>query len=293
MTLKLERIQTFITVIESHGFSAAAKRLKISTPAVSKQISELESELGTLLIERTTRRLSLTESGETYYDQCKRLMDEVRETEAIASNLNLEPSGILRIFVARYFGEKFIIPHLQEFMTLYPKLKLEIELGERVPDPSQESIDLILGISMAGPDLWIQKKIAETRYAFCASPKYLKVNGIPKKPSDLTQHQYIHHKMRRPENLIEFDNGEKIKVTPRLTLNDTRTMLECALNSMGIVQLHHYVVDPAIQTGELIEVLERFVKPKIPIFLYYPPRRYLQSKIRRFIDFYSKKINNT
>src|SRR3954447_6419001 len=108
--IKLDRIKTFIAVVELHGFTRAARILKISVPAVSKQISELEFELKTLLIERTTRRLSLTESGEIYYEQCKRLMNEVEETEGIASHWNTEPYGLLRIFVARYFGEKIILP---------------------------------------------------------------------------------------------------------------------------------------------------------------------------------------
>lgn len=289
MNLKLDRIEVFVTVVENGSFSAAARKLKISVPAVSKQIAELESQLQTLLLERTTRRVSLTEAGEIYYEQCKRLMDEVLETESISTRWSLEPSGILRVFSARYYGQKMVLPYLKEFQDLYPKLRLDLELGERVPDPSQEDLDLILGISMAGPDLWIQKKIGTTRYALTASPEYLNTHGIPKKPHDLTHHFYITHKMRNLESQIEFETGEKVKIVPSLILNDTEAMLQCALDGLGIVKLHHYVVDRAIQSGKLVEVLGQFLKPEIPIYLYYPPRRFLQSKVKKFMEFFLKK----
>ncbi len=289
--LKLERILAFICVVESNSFSVAAKRLKISVPAVSKQITILESELGTRLIQRTTRRLTLTESGQTYYDQCKRLMEEVRETEDVASNLHSEPRGHLRAFVARYFGEKFVIPYLKEFMEMYPKIELDIELGERMPSPNQEAIDLIFGVSMAGPENWMQKKLAEKRYIFCASKEYLERYGVPQKPSDLVNHRYITHKMRRPDNVVEFNNDIKINVVPVLKLNDGRAMIECALNGLGIVQLHEYMVAEPIANNRLVEVLRKFGRPKIPIWVYFPTGRYLQPKVRKFIDFFSQKVN--
>jgi DNA-binding transcriptional LysR family regulator len=285
MALKLERIQTFITVIEVNGFSSAATRLGISTAAVSKQIRELEEDLKVQLIERTTRRLHLTEAGQGYYDQCKRLMEEVRETEGIATHLTAEPAGLLSVFVARHFGEQIIVPQLKAFMSRYPKIRINLDLGERIPDPTLETVDLIVGVTLAGPDLWIQKKIGETRYVFCASSEYLTEYGVPKNPIDLVQHHYIQHKMRKNE--LEFNSGETLKIVPALTLNDTRSMLESALSGLGIVLLHEYVVRASLGRGTLVEVLHRSIKPKLPIYIFYPPRRFLPSKVRVFMEYFA------
>lgn len=290
MPFKLERIQTFIMVIDLHSFSVAAKKLKVSPAAVSKQIGELERDLKALLIERTTRRLSLTEAGRIYYEQCRRLLEEVKETEAIASKLNAEPSGTLRVFAARHIGLRAIVANLKSFLELYPKVRVDLELGERMPDPSREDLDLIFGVSVAGPDLWIQKKIGETRYVLCASPEYLAQRGTPEKPSDLVHHQTIIHKMRKPENQIEFKVGEGIEITPLLKFNDTEAMLECTLKGFGIAHFHEYVVKNLIQEGKLVEVLASFGKPKAALFLYYPPRRFLQSKVRIFIEYFGSRV---
>ena len=141
-------------------------------------------------------------------------MVEVQETENIASSLNEQPSGILKAFIARFFAENYIIPHLSEFRNLYPHIKVDLELGERMPDPSQEAIDLIFGLSMRGPENWVQKKLCDTRYAFCASPSYVNSYGFPKKPLDLLGHSYINHSMRKPANFVEFSNGESCAAYP-------------------------------------------------------------------------------
>ncbi len=291
--IKFERILTFIKVIETQSFSQAAQKLSISGAAVSKQIHALESEIGTQLIHRTTRRLTLTEAGLAYYEQCQRLMLEVEATESLSSGFQREPAGTLRAFVARYFGEKYLIPHLPEFITRYPKLKLDLEFGERIPNSKTETIDLIFGLSIPGPENWIQKKLGETRYVFCASPTYLKKFGTPQTPQDLTQHYYLHHRMRRPENTLEFSSGAKLPMTPFLSLNDTRALLECALNHLGIVQLHHYAVAQELATHRLEEVLHSYGRRNVPISLQYRPYRFPQPKIRKFIDFFSQKMEES
>lgn len=288
--VNLDRIATFIQVVEENSFSAAAKKQNVSVPAISKQILSLEKELGTQLIRRTTRRLTLTSSGQIYLEHCKRLMKEVYELTGLSSQLQAQPQGVLKALVSRHFGEKYVVPHLKEFLKLYPQITLDLELNERTPDPARENFDLIFGVSVSGPDQWIQKKISKSRYVFCATPEYLKKHGIPERPIDLAHHHYITHKMRKPDDILEFKKGIEIYIKPFLKLNDTRAMLETALQGLGIVKLHDYVVEDSLKKGQLIEVLREFSHEEIPIYALYQPSQFLQPKIREFIRFFSEKM---
>ncbi|HAU2103196.1 TPA: LysR family transcriptional regulator, partial [Legionella pneumophila] len=169
-----------------------------------------------------------------------------------------------------------------------PKLQIKIELAERFPDLAQESIDVLFGVSMEGPPELVRKRVSATRYVLCASPDYLANNGIPKIPSDLAKHRYITHSMRNPDNLVTFKGDEQIYVEPVLWLNDSRALCECAMLGMGIIKLHEYIVAEALQDGRLIEILPEFQEPHLSVYLYYQASRYLQPKIRRFIDFFTK-----
>ncbi|HAT7910349.1 TPA: LysR family transcriptional regulator [Legionella pneumophila] len=286
---KFDQITYFIAVVEEHGFAAAARKFGVSTAAVSRQITRLEAELKAELLVRTTRKLSLTEIGARYYQQCKKTLLELNEAEiAIASSRN-EAVGILNVTSSRYFAMRFLLPYLPEFMELNPKLQIKIELAERFPDLAQENVDVLFGVSMEGPPELVRKRVSTTRYVLCASPDYLAENGIPKTPSELGKHRYITHSMRNPDNFVTFKNNEQIYVKPVLWLNDSRALCECALLGMGIIKLHEYIVAEALQDGRLIEVLPEFQESSLSVYLYYQASRYLQPKIRRFIDFFTKQ----
>ncbi|APF02148.1 TPA: LysR family transcriptional regulator [Legionella pneumophila] len=285
---KFDRITYFIAVVEEHGFAAAARKFGVSTAAVSRQIARLEAELKVELLVRTTRKLSLTDIGARYYQQCKKALLELNEADIAIANSQNEAVGILNVTSSRYFAMRFLLPYLPEFMDLNPKLQIKIELAERFPDLAQESIDVLFGVSMEGPPELVRKRVSATRYVLCASPDYLANNGIPKIPSDLAKHRYITHSMRNPDNLVTFKGDEQIYVEPVLWLNDSRALCECAMLGMGIIKLHEYIVAEALQDGRLIEILPEFQEPHLSVYLYYQASRYLQPKIRRFIDFFTK-----
>ncbi len=285
----LERIQTFVKVVEAGSYVAVAHQLHLSKAAISKQISLLEQELGIKLMERTTRRLHLTEGGSLYYAYCKRLLELVHEMEGLISTMRQEPIGTLKLFCSRYFGEQAIIPHLKEFMEAYPQVKVDLWLEERMPDLVKEEVDLLIGVSMQGPPEAIRRTISKTRYIFCASPDYLERFGIPQKPIDLMHHRYITHAMRRPNDVLEFGDLQ-LHLAPYLRINDAWSMLKCALNGMGIVKMHDYIVKESLESGQLIEILHAYSLKKYDIFLYYMPNRYLSPKIRHFIDFLLDKL---
>jgi DNA-binding transcriptional LysR family regulator len=285
---KLEQIATFIAVVEANSFAAAARKRGVSAAAISRQLANLESSLGVHLLQRTTRQLLLTDIGKQYYQQCKNTLRALNEAEDLIADSHKEATGILHVISNRYFASNHLLPRLPEFMAANPKLRVHFELAERFPDLAKENIDILFGVSIEGPAELVRKRVATTRYKFCASPAYLKKYGIPKTPADLTKHRYITHSIRKPNNILTFTNDIQIQLEPVLLLNDASAMCECAIQGMGIVKLHDYMVNTALQKGQLVEVLTAFREPEISIYLYYQQSRYLQPKIRKFIDFYTR-----
>jgi DNA-binding transcriptional LysR family regulator len=287
---KIDRILTFIQVIEANSFIAASKKLGISNAAVSKQISLLEEELGVLLLHRSTRKLSLTEAGAMYFELSKKMVDNVKEMDNLISEVKGEPMGQLKVVSQRHFGEEFIVPYLKDFLLGYPKIRLNLGLGEYIPDLEKEGIDILIGMSIPTSLNEIQKKIGTTHYIMCASPEYLKKYGRPTAPKDMLKHHYINHAIRRPVNYLKFKDNEEILLEPYLLLNDTRAMRESAIQGLGIVKLHAYVVNEAIAEGKLVEVLKNYAEPIQPIYVSYPAQRIVPPKIRTFINYFVNKF---
>lgn len=279
----LAQIETFVLTVELGSLASVARRLKISSAAISKQLTKLELELGLQLLIRSTRKIELTEVGQNYYLQCRRILEEVEAATAMISQTKATPQGALKIVSGRHFAAAYIIPHIKEFLLKYPQINLQLELAERIPDLNLEAIDVLMGMSISATGEVIQKRIATTSYTFCASPKYLKQFGIPKKLEDLKKHHYITHTMRNPDD-------ELVKILPYIKVNDSQTMLQFALEGLGIVKLHHYVVKEYIEKGLLREILTNYSKSEIPIYIAYPQRRFISSKVRCFIDFITQKL---
>lgn len=286
---ELSRLRVFKEVAEHRSFVKAGEILGVSKAAISKQISLLEDELSVRLLERTTRHVALTELGRIYLESVKPLLLGIEEAGQLVSQIHKKPSGRLRIAVARQFGETFVLPNLADFLNQYPDVRLDIELAERVPDIVREKIDILIGMSISGPPDCIQRTITKTRYLLCASPSYLKQCGTPKSPEELTNHRYIAHSMRKPDDEIVFSDKTRVHVVPYLRLNDSGAMLTAALNHLGIVHLHDYVVKEAIQKKRLVRLLSKLEIPDIPIYLCYQPQKFVLPKIRCFIDFITSR----
>ena len=284
------KIKTFVLISELGSLAAVARVLCISPAAVSKQLTRLEAELGLQLVVRSTRKLDLTEVGINYAFQCRRILEEVEAATALISQIKVVPNGKLKVVSGRHFASYYIVPYIKEFLLKYPNIELNLELAERVPDLSTEAIDILIGMSISATGDAIQKRIGTTNYSFCASPGYLKEFGVPEKPQDLKNHRYIAHSMRKPDNELVFHNKEVISLFPFLRVNDAETMLNFALDGLGIVKLHHYVVKKHIREGSLIEILGSYSASEIPIYVAYPQRRFIASKVRCFIDFVTEKM---
>ncbi len=282
----LAQIQTFISVVEEQSFAAAGKKQGVSTAAISRQISQLESYLKTQLLHRSTRSVTLTEMGLRYYQQVKKTIIELDEAELAMINSEKEATGILHINTSRYFALEYILPRLPEFLRQNPKLKIKLEFAEKLSDIARESIDIVLGSSLSHGSEIKRRRVGSTYFVLCASKDYLKEYGTPKVPEDLKQHRYITHSGRNPDNVISFENHPPIYLDPILWVNESHVLCECAIEGLGIAKLHYYIAAKALQEGQLVEVLSAFREAEQPIYLYYQASRYLQPKIRRFIDFF-------
>src|ERR1700722_14209068 len=278
---------SFIEGVNRSTMADAARHLRITPAAISKHILNLENQLGIQLLQRSTRRIDLTPEGILYFEHAKHILDAYQQAEAAVSHSKEEPSGILKIVCGPQIGNLYVIPYLKEFLDRYPKLRLHIELTQTMPDLEKEKEDVVLGLTTGIPVYCIQRTLTHARWVFCASPEYLKKYGMPKKPSDLTQHQIITRIQRQPNNLIEFKTGESIMFEPYLYFNDTRAIRRSVLHGLGIAQLHDYIIADDLKENRLVEILNKYTEQKktIPVHIFYLPASHIHIKIRRFVDF--------
>lgn len=286
---RLKNMKTFMHIVEEGSIVGAARKLGITKAAASKQLIDLENRLNTQLMSRTTRALKLTEIGQLYYEALQKVFHAVNEADLVITHTHEKPVGILRILSHRHFGEKFIVNHIKEFTDLYPNLKIDLELSDRFPDMIKENIDVICSVSHEGTENLVRKKIASAGQVLCASPDYLKQFGVPKTFLDLKRHRYITHSFRDPDNVLFF-NDQELYLDYFIRLNDAQAMLQCALQGVGIIKIYNYFVRKYIKNGQLIEILKKFREPEKSIYFYYQYQKFIQIKIRAFIEFINQKV---
>ncbi|MDC0535146.1 LysR family transcriptional regulator [Francisellaceae bacterium] len=288
MNPNLSHFETFMVVAEKQSFSLAAQELYLTKAAISNAIKTLEAELKIPLFIRTTRQVSLTEEGEILYRQCEKLKEELNITRNIISHFHDKPQGKLRINCNSQLTETYLLPVLNKYMSLFPDVKIEVLIEERMPDFKNENIDIAVGVNWPAPNDIIARKIGTTRYILCASPAYINEYGIPTTLSQLTQHKFIFHTGRDKNNPIVSlkEENKQIKVNSSLSANNIAFMKKCVLSGYGITQFHDYVISNELQTGALIEILSKFLKPSEPLFLYYQKNRYVQHKVRQLVNLF-------
>lgn len=282
----LNHFETFLVVAKLKGFSAAARELGISKAAVSHTIRLLERALEVDLFHRSTRQVNLTEEGTLLYQQCLKLKQELDNTRSILQQFHSNPSGNLRVSCNPYWVEKHLLDRIEQFLDLYPDVNIELITEERMPNMEEENIDIVFGINWPAPDDVVAKVIGKTRYILCASPAYLKKQGIPKTIKDLEQHLYIPHLGRRDDSPIIGLNTSVLKLQSRIKLNNASYMKHCAINGMGITQLHDYMVEEEIKKGLLVEVLSDKIHTSLPIYIYYKKNKFVQAKTRSFVKLF-------
>jgi DNA-binding transcriptional LysR family regulator len=288
----LNNAETFIRVVETSSFTRAAEIRGISRASASKHVNQLEKDLGISLLVRSTREIILTNEGQLVYDECRRILDNVAEVEAMLSELKKEPAGLLSVVSGPVFAHKYIIPYLDEFIKKYPKIKLKLDFRHIMPNMLEEKVDIVVGVFGSAPPDTIQRSVILTRRVICASPEYLKKAGPPQHPDDLVKHPFIIHPVSPVDFKIILKNGIQVSFIPTVIINDQLAIKRCALNSMGIVYIQRHVIEQELSDGTLVEILQDYMdkKDSIPIHLYYLQRRYLHSKIKTFVDFILKNV---
>jgi DNA-binding transcriptional LysR family regulator len=278
-----EGLDEFVAVAECGSFLRAAERLRVSSSHVSRQVARLEERLQARLFYRTTRRVSLTEAGQTFFSRCQRLIEERDEAFLAVSDLHGTPKGLLRMTSAVAYGERFIVPLVNEFMAQHPQLRVEIELSNRPLDLVQEGYDLAIRLGRLSESSMVATRIAPRALYLCASPSYLQRYGRPHTLSELSRHNCL---IGTSDTwMLQVEGREQpFKPSGNWRCNSGQAVLDAALNGLGLCQLPDYYVLELLRRGLLVSLLEDNRPPDSAVWAVYPQRRYPLPKVRLLID---------
>jgi DNA-binding transcriptional LysR family regulator len=275
-------------VVEAGSFVGAMETTQLSKPAVSRHVAELEAHLGTRLLQRTTRRLSLTSEGQTYYQRCKEVLLAVQEAEAEVGSSTGEAMGRLRIGAPQTFGALHLAALWGRFAAANPKVTLDIVLSDRVVDLVEEGYDLVVRIARLSDSNLVSRKLAVTRMVLCASPAYLTRHGTPTQPSELAQHDVISYTYWSTGDVWSFEGprGEvTVRTRSRINANNGDTCRAAALAHQGVILQPDFLVSRDLRDATLVELMPEYRAAELGIFAVYPTRKQLPSKVRRLVDF--------
>ncbi|RJG06982.1 LysR family transcriptional regulator [Noviherbaspirillum cavernae] len=287
---RLAEMMTFAKVVETKSFSSAAHMLNTSKSLVSKQVSSLESALGVRLLNRTTRRMSLTEIGAAYYEHCVRISHEIDAATQTVTQLQAEPRGVLRITSPVIFASLHLAPALRTFLQRHENVEVELNASDRMVDIVDEGYDLAIRITDHPAPAMVARKIAPVRWVTVASPEYLARHGTPHTPQDLLNHQcLLYQGIPAPRSGgWHYRIGNKEVVLPisgKCRVNNSEVLLQLALDGMGIVLFPTYILGRYLKSGRLKVILpDSEANPDTSLYATYMPNRYMQPKVRAFID---------
>jgi DNA-binding transcriptional LysR family regulator len=286
-----EGVSEFVAVAEHNSFTSAAKKLSTSVAQVSRRVSALEDRLAVKLFNRTTRRVTLTEAGQLYYQQCKHLMEGLELAELTVTQMQTQPKGLLKITAPVTYGEAYLFPLLNQFLELYPQVDLEFVLSNQKLDLIDEGIDVAIRIGKL-EDSWMHAKRLSSRQLYvCASQKYLEQYGEPHTLSELDRHQCLTGSNNH-WRFTETGSAVSRRVSGRIKCNSGYGLRDAAMRGLGLVQLADFYVQDDLDSGRLIEVLGKYRVEREGIWALYPRNRNLSSKVRLLIDFLAEKLPN-
>ena len=290
---RLASMQAFVKVADCAGFSAAARRLHMSTTMVSNHVQALENRLGARLFNRTTRKVSLTDIGREYYERCTQILAELEEADHAASALQAAPRGRLRAHCDTHIVRD-IAPAIADFLAAYPEVSVELAIGERMVDLVEEGFDLAIRIGPPGADNLVARKLGETRLVPCASPAYLATHGAPATPEDLARHNCFTYEYVSPRHQWRFRDRSgaerSVRVSGTLHSNNGDLLAEAAARGAGVVFEPAFIVGPDVRAGRLVPLLQEYEPPPVPIYAVYPSRKHLSAKVRRFVEFLAARF---
>lgn len=289
---RLLSMRVFERVVDEGGFATAARALDMSAPVVTRLVADLENHLGTRLLQRSTRRLSLTEAGQTYLGRVRNILQDIDEADAVTRSQTSELEGLLRVHSPPVLASYVLAPMLAEFRRRYPKIELDVEV-ETTSEPPLEEFDItLMGTDESFNGAVVARKVIEAEVILAASPGYLQGRGTPQTPADLSGHDCLRLRQSngRPRawrmwRVTEPDNVVEVAVTPVIAANHTDTLLRATLNGAGITSVSMDIAAPYLTRGELIRVLSPWITGRVAMYAALPSRKFIPQRTHVFLDF--------
>lgn len=291
---RLSDMAVFVQVVEDGSFTRAAETLELSKAAVSRYVSRLEDQLGARLLNRTTRRLSLTEAGAALHERLSRALAEVAAAEAEIIELSGAPRGRLRVTAPAYFAHGFFVREAGRFLSQYPEVELELDFDNRLIDLVQERFDIAIRITVLASSSLIARRLAPVRLVTVASPDYLQRHGTPRQPADLRDHVFLVYTADRTPNELHYRDAQgqalSVRVSGPLRCNNDDALKDCALNGMGVARFPDIFMREELASGALVPLLADYEPPPLTLCAVFPTRAHLAPKVRVFVDYLAQAL---
>lgn len=292
---RLESMSILVAAVEAGSLSAAARRLGTPLATVSRKVSELEGHLKTRLLNRTSRRLTLTDAGQSYVAACRRILEQVDEAERAASGEFSAPRGELMVTAPIVFGRLHVLPVATEFLAAYPEIKVRLALADRVVNLMEDHVDVALRIGALPDSSLMATRIGVIRRVVCASPAYFAARGVPKTLADLAAHDCIGFDVLTTAEAWTFEQGRSeisVPISARLTVTTAEAVVDAAISGVGIARVLSYQAAQALRDGRLALALVDFEPEPWPVHLVYTGGRMLPLKLRAFLDFAAPRLKD-
>lgn len=290
---KFRSLQVFIKVADNQGFAAAARSLNMSPPAVTRAVAMLEEDLGTPLFVRTTRSVRLTESGQRFLQDARRILLDLQEAQDAATGSHAAPRGELHVTAPALFGRMYVTPILGDFLDLHPDVSARTLFVDRIVNLVDEGMDVAIRLGSLPDSSLVAVRCGSVRQMVVASPDYLIRHGVPAMPESLAGHQIIKATATTPGNEWKFQHNNKpiaVRLEPRVRMNTNDAAIELAVRGGGVARLISYQVAPFIADGRLQTVLEAFEMPSQPVHVVHQEGRLVSAKVRAFVDFMAQRL---
>jgi DNA-binding transcriptional LysR family regulator len=290
---RLHLMNVYVAVVEAEGLAGGARKLHMSPPAVTRAVAALEERLGVKLLNRTTRHVRMTEAGQKYYEDAKRVIALADEADDAAQGINAEPRGQLTVTASVLFGRLYVIPGIVEYLRRYPAVEVDALFVDRVVNMLEEGVDVAIRIGDLPDSSYRALRVGSVRRVLCAAPDYLAARGIPKVPEDLPEHNVILARGLNPANEIRFvRDGQPltVKLQPILSVSDNDSAAGAAMAGLGITRLLSYQIAEPLRAGKLKIVLGEFESSSVPVHILHREGRHSSAKIRSFVDLMAERL---
>jgi DNA-binding transcriptional LysR family regulator len=283
-------MSVFVAVVAAGSFSAASRQLRMPLPTVSRKVAEIESHLNAKLLVRSTRKLVLTEAGQAYVEDCKRILEAVTEAERGASGQYNAPQGELSITAPIVFGRLHVVPVVTEFLRAYARVDARLLLIDRPLNLIEDRLDLAVRVGSLPDSRLVASKVGQIRRVVCASPSYLEERGTPKTPQDLLKHECVTFAGLADAGSWTFRDHEAVRVRSRLTTSTAEAAIDATLAGIGLTCTLSYQITESVKAGRLVVVLRKFEPAPLPVSLLYVHESRITAKLRAFVDFAAPRL---